>query len=157
VFESSDKLVGEIGRLLAVVRELAASHYACVIDAESTLFESPDQPPSDLEPLRGFLASRRRELLALPERLASGEPLEDLFAEWDHDGFFLATVNGRVGLIAACPDAAAAEERVRRPLRVLADRLLRWNPAYRIDQRGFGFLFGRPRLETLVVERPGAR
>jgi hypothetical protein len=157
VFESSEKLADEIGRLLAVIRELAGARYACLIEPDATLFESAEDEGWAISALRDFLNARRGELFALPARLSAHEPFEDPFADSEHDGFFLAVLNGRVALVLACPEPAAVEARVRRPLRVLADRLLRFNQAYRIDQKGFGFLFGSPRLETVVVEPPADR
>ena len=79
--------------------------------------------------------------------------MEDVFAGWDHDEFFLAFLNGRVALVVACPEAAQAQERTQRPLRALADRLLRYNPTYRMDGKGRGFFFGSPRLDLVVVGR----
>jgi len=155
VFEASEKLTAEIARLLEAIRNLAEARYACVIEPSATVFESVEGERAAVSGLRDFLGSRRDELLALPARLAATEPFDDLFAECE-DGFFLAVLNGRVALVLACPEPATVEARVRRPLRVLADRLLRLDQSYRIDDKGFGFLFGSPRLDTVVIEPPTA-
>ncbi len=155
MFESSEKLTDEIARLLEVIRDLAQARYACVIEPTATVFECADGESGAVSGLRDFLDRRRGELLALPGRLLAEEPFEDLFAN-SEDGFFLAVLNGRVALVLACPEPATVEVRVDKPLRILADRLLRLRQSYRIDEKGFGFLFGSPRLDTVVIEPPAA-
>ncbi len=80
--------------------------------------------------------------------------MDDIFADWNQDQFFLAFINGRVALVVACPDAERAKQRSSRPLRTLAGRLLRLNPAHRVDARGRGLFFGSPRLDLVVVGEP---
>ena len=47
-------------------------------------------------------------------------------------------------MVVVCPDAEQAQGLVDRPLRALADRLFRLNPAWRLDEKGRGlFLRGR--------------
>ncbi len=53
----------------------------------------------------------------------------DPFAEWTSDEFLLAVVNGKVGVLVACADAARLEADAERLLRALFDRLLRLEPA----------------------------
>jgi len=153
VFESHSKLAEEISDLLLVVREVARGRYACLVEPEKTLFENPSEGGHDLAALQAFLEDRRSALFSLPSAMASGEPMEDVFAGWDRDEFFLAFLNGRVALVVACPEAAQAQEQTERPLRALADRLLRLNPTYRMDGKGRGFFFGSPRLDLVVVGR----
>jgi len=80
--------------------------------------------------------------------------MRDLFEDLEGDGFFLAFLNGRVGVLVACPDAQRLEDESGRLLEVLADRLLRLNPAWRLDERGRGLFVGAPRLDTVVIGRP---
>ncbi len=153
MFESPSKLAEEISDLLLVVREVAGGRYACLVEPEKTLFENPSEGGHDLAALQAFLEDRRSALFSLPSAMASEEPMEDVFAGWDRDEFFLAFLNGRVALVVACPEAARAQEQTERPLRALADRLLRYNPTYRMDGKGRGFFFGSPRLDLVVVGR----
>ena len=39
-------------------------------------------------------------------------------------------------------------------LHALVDRLLRYNSAWRLDEKGRGLFFGSPRLDVVVVGRP---
>ena len=153
MFESPSKLAEEISELLLVVREVARGRYACLVEPEKTIFENPSEAGHDLAALQAFLEDRRSALFSLPSAMASEEPMEDVFAGWNHDEFLLAFLNGRVALVVACPEAARAQEQTERPLRALADRLLRYNPTYRMDGKGRGFFFGSPRLDLVVVGR----
>ena len=54
----------------------------------------------------------------------------------------------------ACPDAKRLEDASGKLLLVLADRLLRYNPSWRLDEKGRGLFFGSPRLDTVVIGRP---
>jgi uncharacterized protein YxjI len=58
-----------------------------------------------------------------------------------------------VGLIVACRDAKRIEDGSGKLLSVLVDRLLRLNPAWRIDEKGRGIFAGRPRLDTVAIGR----
>jgi hypothetical protein len=51
----------------------------------------------------------------------------------------------------ACPDAEDLRQRADRLLPVLADRLLRWNSSFRLDEKGRGLFFGTPKLDVVVV------
>jgi hypothetical protein len=86
--------------------------------------------------------------------------MEGVFADWsaptgeeEHE-FYMAFLNGRVGLLVACPDAEDLKARADEPVRALADRLLRYNAAWRLDEKGRGLFFGQPRLDVVVVGRP---
>ena len=57
-------------------------------------------------------------------------------------------------MLVACVDAARLETDAQRLLHALFDRLLRLEPAWRIDEKGRGLFFGSPRLDTLVIPRP---
>ena len=94
MFESQSKLAEEISDLLLVVREVATGRYACLVEPEKTLFENPSEGGHDLAALQAFLEDRRSALFSLPSAMASGEPMEDVFAGWDRDEFFLAFLNG---------------------------------------------------------------
>jgi hypothetical protein len=59
-----------------------------------------------------------------------------------------------VAVLVACENAQHVEDEAGPLLTVLMDRLLRFNPAWRIDERGRGLFFGSPRLDTVVIERP---
>jgi hypothetical protein len=83
--------------------------------------------------------------------MASGEVTEDVFADWEGDGFFLAVINGRVAMVVACADPEALKALAEPPLRALADRLFRLNAAWRLDEKGRGLFLGRARLDMIVV------
>jgi hypothetical protein len=153
MFESRARLAGDVRGLLRAVRQAAEGRYACVLDPTRVLFEDP---PAGEEPeaIRGFLESRAAALFALPGKLAEDAPMEDAFAGWEADQFLLAFVNGRVAVAVACADAEEAKEQAARPLRALADRLLRYDHAYRLDAQGRGLFFGRARIDLIVVGPP---
>ena len=155
MFESREKLGDEIKRLLGSLRALGEARYACLFEPNGILFEDvePDVPPP--WPMRRFLEQRAKAVFAIPGAvLSGGEMEEDVFAEWEDDGFFLAFINGRVAVVVACPDPATLEKESGRLLRVLVDRAVRYNNAWRADERGRGLFFSRPRVDTIVVERP---
>lgn len=151
MLESPRKLATDIGDLLQAIRELAGARYACLIEPKGIVFERAE--PESAWVLRRFLEQRAAALFSIPQSLASGEPMQDLFAEWDEDEFFLAFINGRVALVVACPEAEPLRESTRKPLQALADRLFRYNAAYRMDSRGRGFFFGRAKLDLVVIGR----
>ena len=88
--------------------------------------------------------------------LHGAEPMEDAFEDWGGEEFFLAFVNGKVGLIVACGDARHLEQESGKLLSVMVDRLLRLNPAWRLDEKGRGIFAGRPRLDTVAIGRSAA-
>lgn len=152
MFESRERLAAELARLLEGILGAAEGRYACIMEPGRILFESP-VAEGKLLTLRRFLEERGPALFAIPAGLAEEAPLEDVFEGWDHDDFFLAFVNGRVALVVACAEAGPVEAALQRGLPALADRLLRWNEAYRLDAQGRGLFFGQPRLDTVVVGR----
>ena len=170
MFESKARLQEDVRGLLDALRGLGGGRYAALFDAKEVLLQSPDEGLSGQAgmpfggDLRRLVQSRAEALFALPAALhaphvpgdrteGSGE-MSDLFEAWAEDEFFLAFLNGRVGLLVACPDAKRLEGESGKLLEVMADRLLRFNPAWRIDERGRGLFFGSPRLDTVVIERP---
>jgi len=165
MFESKARLQEDVRGLLDALRELGGGRYAALFDAKGVLLQSPEEglPSQAGMPfggdLRRLVLSRTEALFGLPAALrAPGVPgggdVSDIFEAWAQDEFFLAFVNGRVGMLVACPDAKRLESESGRLLEVMADRLLRFNPAWRLDERGRGLFFGSPRLDTVVIERP---
>lgn len=156
MFESQERLKQDIATILEALRALAAGRYACVVDPKGLAFESPSEP-EDREgwALRRLLEERREALFRLPAALESEAEMDDVFEGWTHDELLLAFVNGRVAVVVACREAEALKEAARQPLAVLADRLLRFNPSWRVDERGRGFFVGRPRLDLVVVGTVG--
>jgi len=163
VFESKGKLEEDVRRLIDALRDLAEGRYAALFDPKGVLMESPADTKEGEWVLRRLVQSHAEALFRLPAALhappgggpdeGSGE-MTDLFEDLEADEFFLAFVNGRVGVLVACPDAKALEGESRKLLTILADRLLRLNPAWRLDERGRGLFFGSPRLDTVVIGRP---
>jgi hypothetical protein len=160
VFESTARLADDVRGLLEALRTLGRGRYAVVFEPKGILFESTEPETSGHWVLRRFLEQRTEALFRIPAGLASGGEMEDAFADWsapageEEDEFYLAFLNGRVGLLVACPDAEALKAQADEPLRVLADRLLRYNAAWRLDEKGRGLFFGQPRLDVVVVGRP---
>ena len=154
MFESHEKLGGEIQRLLGALRGLGESRYVCLLEPKGVKFEDAD-PETAPWGLRRFLEEHADGLFAIPRALHSEAGVEeDVFESWDDDGFFLVFVNGRVAVIVATPDPATLEKESVRLLKVLVDRLIRYNTAWRADERGRGLFFSTPRLDTVVVEKP---
>jgi hypothetical protein len=154
VFESRGRLTEDIQRLIDAIRGLGAGRYACLLSRTGILFESAEEGTDAPWMLRRFLEPRVAKILEIPKAMNSDQPMEDLFEDWVADEFLLAVVNERVALVVACPDAERLKEQVLRPMKALADRLLRYEPSFRMDTRGRGFFFGRPRLDLVVVGRP---
>jgi hypothetical protein len=156
MFESKGRLQDDIATLLEAIRASAGGRYACVMEPERILFESPEPEGNEITTLRRLLDVGARAIFALPAAMAAeGEgPASDPFEGWGHDDLLLVFLNGRVVLVLACPHAEAAREAIDKPLQVLVDRLLRYNPAYRLSREGKGLLVGRPRLDFVTVARP---
>ena len=155
MFESEERLREDVRGLLAAIRETAHARYVCVVERTGVLFESAE-PKDAAWPSRQFLEGRLPTLFSIPQALVAGGPIEDVFAEWQSSGtpedeFFLAIVNGKVGLVVVCPDAERLRDELGKPLQVLADRLLRLNASWRVDEKGRGLFFGRPRLDLVVI------
>jgi hypothetical protein len=154
MFESPERLKQDIAAMLETLRSIGEGRYACIVEPRGIAFESPQQPEDgESRTLRQLVEERRAALFRLPGSLENGTEMEDVFEGWEHDELFLAFVNGRVAVVLACAEAEALRETAREPLQALADRLLRFNAAWRIDQRGHGFFFGRARLDIVVVGR----
>jgi hypothetical protein len=151
MFASTTRLAEEIRSCLTAILALGGGRYACVIDEDGIRFEEPEAADAEGLALRAIISDRRTAVLGLGTRLASEEPMEDVFAGCEREGLFVAILNGRVALIVSSPRPEALREQSRQPLRALADRLMRFNPAYGADARGRGFFFGRPRLDLIVV------
>jgi hypothetical protein len=154
VFESKARLREDARRLLDTLRALGDGRYAALFDRKGILLEAPGDSGEGW-PLHRFVESRGEALFRLPADLHGGEEMKDLFEDMESDAFFLAFLNGRVGILVACTDAQRLEEQADKVLRVLADRLLRLEPSWRLDEHGRGLFFGSPRLDTIVVGRPG--
>jgi hypothetical protein len=147
-------MASDIQRLLDVIRETGDGRYACLVEPGGLLFESLPEDAGETWMLRQFLKERTGSLFTLPEAMDAGGPAEDVFADWSQDEFFLAFVNRRVALVVACAEAEPLREGALRPLKVLADRLLRYNQAWRMGPQGRGgFFFGRAQLDIVVVGR----
>jgi hypothetical protein len=155
MFESPERLGDEIRRLLGALRVLGGGRYACLVEPSGVLFEDVEPDATAPWPIRSFLEQRAKALFAVPGAvLSGGEMDEDLFAEWEHDGFLLVFINGRVAVVVACPDPVDLEKESGRIVKILVDRAVRYNSAWRADERGRGLFFSRPRVDTIVVERP---
>jgi hypothetical protein len=143
------RLDRDIADALDALQRLVDARYVWVSDAQRTWFESGGG--EEIASLRAFLEGRRGALFAIPEALASGGPMEDVFEGWHDDQFLLAFVNGRLAIVAACADAEKARETSFDLVRVLADRLFRYDPRLRIDARGGGLFLGRARIDVVAV------
>lgn len=148
MLESRERLEREIGDVVALIRSEAGGRYACLLDTRRTIVE--DHTGTD-PALSRLLEAQRASLFRIPEQMDSGGPVEDLFAECHDDQFLLAFLNRKVALVVACPDAEALRGRCDRLLGVLVDRLLRWNSAYRLDEKGRGLFLTAPKLDVVVV------
>ena len=153
MFDSSERLKTEILALLDGMRASASGRYACVLEPDRILFETPEPEDAAGWGLRRLIEERSASIFAIPGGLETGQEMDDVFGEWEEDEFFLAVINGRVALLVACPDAESLRESAMTPLRALTDRLFRYNQVYRTDPRGRGLFFGRPRLDLVVVGR----
>jgi hypothetical protein len=150
VFESRAALRDDARRLLDSLRQLGEGRYAALFDRKEILLESPADE-GESWPFRRLVQSGAEALFRLPAALQGGEEMADAFEDMEGDAFFLAFVNGRVGILVACPDPHRLQEESGKLLKVLADRLLRLEPSWRLDERGRGLFFGSPRLDTIVV------
>jgi len=156
MFESRERLGEEIRGLLDAFRARGDGRFACLLEPKGLLFESAEPDAEGHWMLRRFLEQRTEALFRIPAAMASGEEMEDVFADWEEDGFFLAFINGRVALVVTCADPEKLKEQAEPPLRALADRLFRLNAAWRLDEKGRGLFLGRARLDMIVVGRVGS-
>jgi hypothetical protein len=158
VFESESRLREEVAGLLTGIRERAEARYVCIAEPGGVRFEAAE-PSGTPWPSRQYLEQRLGALFTIPASLAAGGPVEDVFAEWHspagtpEDEFFLAFINGRVVLVVVCPEAEPLREDLKKLIQALADRLFRLNAAWRVDEKGRGLFFGRPRLDLVVIGR----
>ena len=150
MFESKEHLAGEIRDLLGTLRELSGGTEVCLLDSGGVLFETPEGGS-----LAGFLRQRSQALFAIPESMAGDGPQDDIFEEWKGSSVLLAFVNRRVAMALSCPNAEEAGARLEEPLKILVDRLLRFDSRYRLDPQGRGLFVGRPRLDLVAVGEPG--
>jgi hypothetical protein len=154
VFESRKRLQEDITRLLDVLRELGGGRYACLLEPAGIVFDTEPEGAEQGWMLRQFLKEKAAALFAIPEAMDAGGPAEDVFADWSQDEFLLAFINRRVAVVVACPEAERLRESAMRPLKVLADRLVRYNQAWRLRPGGRGgFFFGGAQLDMVVVGR----
>jgi hypothetical protein len=156
MFESRERLADNVLTLLEALRRKTDGRYACVMEPSGLLFESP--PPDDeaSDPaLRAFLERSRAEVFTIPAAMAGHAPMEDAFETWHGDEFLLAFVNGRVAVVVACPDAERARQESFEVLQVMADRLLRYDTKYRLDEKGRGLFLGRARIDVIAVGGTG--
>lgn len=153
MFESKEALSRQIQELVLALLGAAEGRYACLMDPSKVLFEAHHPEEETDWALRRLLEAKSAALFAIPRGLATDTPMDDVFEGWEEDDFLLAFVNGRAALVIACPDAEGVRDRMLDPLRVLVDRLLRFDETYRVDADGRGLFFGRPRLDLVVVGR----
>ena len=152
MFESKQKLAGDVVTLLEALRQQADGRYACVMEPSRLLFESPgpDDPGADPR-LREFLDTNRAAVFAIPAGMAGHAPMEDAFEHWEDDEFLLAFFNGRVATVLACADAEAARAGAFDVLKLMADRLMRFDARYRLDEKGRGLFLGRARIDLIAI------
>ena len=158
MFESREKLAADVVTLLEALRQQSDGRYACVMERSGILFESPSAEAAGADTrLRAFLEANRAAVLAIPAGMAGDAPMEeDVFEGWHDDQFLLAFFNGRVAMVMACPDAEAARARAFDALKLMADRLMRFEPRYRLDEKGRGLFLGRARIDLIAVGGPPA-
>jgi hypothetical protein len=154
MLETEGRLRRDVAELLDSLRELGSGRWAAVFDAKGVVAESPGEAGEGEWVLRRLIQDRGAALLRVPAALHGGQEMDDLFESWTADEFWLAVLNGRVGVLVACADAARLEAESAQLVRALVDRLLRLNPAWRLDEKGRGLFFGSPRLDTVVIPRP---
>lgn len=145
----------QIEGLLGGICGEAAGDYACVLEPAGLVAEFVAGDES-AERLADALVDRTAAIFALPQAMAGDGPAEDAFAGLEGHGFLVAVVNGKFALVVACLDPEGARGPVERPFRALVDRLFRIEPKWRIDGEGRGFLFGRAKVDWIVVGATGA-
>jgi hypothetical protein len=154
VFESPRRLEQDIESLLLAVRQAASARDAFLIQPTGILFASAAEQGAAGWAARRFLEPRLARLFELPRSLEGPGPAEDVFEGWEDDQILIGILNGQIALLLLCPDAEGARGAIERPFAALADRLLRWRPALRVDERGRGLFLGRPRVDWVVIGSP---
>ena len=151
MFESGEKLTEDIVKLLEALREMGRGRYACLVDRKrGILVETPEKDPA----LRSHLDEAREALFALPKQMAGGSDIEqDVFEGWQHVDFVCAVLNERAVVVVACDDGQAVREQGEEALGLLADRMLRLEPSWRLGPDGKGLFLGRARLDVIVAGR----
>lgn len=151
MFESGERLTVDIVKLLEALREMGGGRYACLIDRRrGILVETPEKDPA----LRSHLDEQREALFALPQQMAGDADIDrDVFEGWQQDDFVCAFLNERAVVVVACDDGQAVREHGEEALGLLADRMLRLEPSWRLSPEGKGLLMGRPRLDVIVAGR----
>jgi hypothetical protein len=76
MFESHEKLGGEIQRMLGALRGLGNGHYACLLEPKGVLFEDAEEESAPWG-LRRFLEERTEALFAIPRALHSETGVEE--------------------------------------------------------------------------------
>lgn len=155
MFESREHLGRQIEDLLETIRLHSRGRYACLSEPGRVLFERAEPSWDRSTALRALVEQQAAALFAIPASMASGDAMEDVFGAWADDEFLLAVINGRVALVVACPEAEPLRQALLPLLKVLADRLLRYEGRYRMDARGRGFFLGQPQLDLVVIGRAG--
>jgi hypothetical protein len=153
MFQSPRRLKEDIAALLEAIRVTASGRYACVMDPSAILFETPEPEGREIATLRRLLDLNMKSLFELPAAMAGEDsgPAADPFEGWEHDELLLVFLNGRVAIVVACPDAEGSREVILTALTALVDRLLRYNESYRLNAKGRGLFFGRPKLDFVTI------
>jgi hypothetical protein len=155
VFQPRARLEENLLDVMAAILDLGDGRYACLLEKTGIVLEFPEEDDDGaVQALRGVIQTQAPAILGLGAALAAGGEMEDAFAGWTDDEFLVAVLNERVALVVACPDAEALKAVVDPPLRALADGLMRWKAAYRLDAQGRGLFVARPRLDVIVVGKP---
>jgi hypothetical protein len=156
MFDSRGRAREDIATLLEAILVTAGGRYAALLDTTGAiLFETPEPEGNEVATLRRLLDLHTKAIFALPAAMASAGPGPDAdpFDGWEHDELLLVFLNRRVALVLASPSAERAREATDAPLRILVDRLLRFDPAYRLNTEGRGLFFGRPQLDFVTIAR----
>jgi hypothetical protein len=154
MFGSRARVKEDIATLLEAIRVTGNGRYACLIDPTGAiLFETPEPEGNEIATLRRLLDLQAKAIFALPAAMAAegAGPESDPFEGWEHDELLLVFLNRRVGLVLASPHADTARAKIDAPLRVLVDRLLQLDPAYRLNTAGSSLFFGRPQLDFVTI------
>ena len=142
--------------MLDALRELGAGRYAAVFDAKAVRRpRAPTRRAKASGRCAACCSRTRKRVLRLPGALHAGDEMGDPFAELDERRVPLSP-REREGGRRSSPARTRRGSRPtpRRLLHALVDRLLRLDPAWRVDEKGRGLFFGSPRLDTVVIPRP---